>query len=66
MIQKHPNHKEHQPASCPDREWNAMYVREPSRDWTCADLEKFINGPSKEPKAKARKQLAFRRKYGLR
>lgn len=34
-------------------------------DWPCAALEDFINGPLGEPKAFAKKVLAFRRKWNL-
>ena len=53
------------PAACPAKEWARYYTQNPCRDWTCKDLEKFINGPSGEPKAFATAQLAFRRRYNL-
>jgi hypothetical protein len=65
MKKPHPGHKEAQPENCPDAEWKKMYLQQPSRDWTCADLTHFINSDSKESKARARKQLAFRIKYNL-
>ncbi len=65
MLQKNPRHRESQPTSCSDAEWLKHYVNNPCRDWTCADLEKFIGSCSKEPKARARKQLAFRKQHGL-
>lgn len=53
------------PAACPAKEWAKHYTYTACRDWTCKDLETFINGPSGEPKTWAIEQLAFRRRYNL-